>query len=302
MSGSYGGYNLDSEGWTFPHGVASCEYAGQDMLINYSTTYSVESLYHLALIAEYGSGNIRFMFKTDFSPPQIEILNLTDNVDSYTDYIISASIIDDISTIKNVQLSYTTDDWESSSSLTMLLREDDIFECTIPGQSEGKKVQYKIVAIDNAGNVGKMEGRYNVKKVTAINCNISHEEIELGNVINVNGVVSPSDENIAVRLMLSTPNGTMKEEIVYVGSDGNYAFYFQPDLIGYWHVQAIIDGNDLYNPSVSMSKSFHVIAEAEVFDFTYIYVILGIMVPVVAVFIYRRRKNSGEIDFSKLEM
>ncbi|MGF3523188.1 MAG: hypothetical protein ACQXXJ_08875, partial [Candidatus Bathyarchaeia archaeon] len=60
-----GGYSLDSEKY---RGVAyaSCEFRGQDMFLNFSTTNTVKTLYHLVLIGESGAGKAEFLIKTQF--------------------------------------------------------------------------------------------------------------------------------------------------------------------------------------------------------------------------------------------
>ncbi|HVP40717.1 MAG TPA: hypothetical protein VMS95_02025, partial [Candidatus Krumholzibacteriaceae bacterium] len=62
-SSIYGGYNFDSKQYR-GLAYASCEYPGQDMLINYTSPYDGESLYHLVLIGEAGEGTIGFAVKT----------------------------------------------------------------------------------------------------------------------------------------------------------------------------------------------------------------------------------------------
>jgi len=67
-SGAYGGYNLNSTGFRNPNATASCEFPGQDMLINYTHPDNGNTLYHLVLIAEEGAGEVSFIVKTDFGP------------------------------------------------------------------------------------------------------------------------------------------------------------------------------------------------------------------------------------------
>ncbi len=73
VSGFFGGYNLDSQGLR-GSAYASCEYPGQDMLINYTSPYGGEALYHLVFIGEVGQGNINFAVKTDFQGPSIDLV------------------------------------------------------------------------------------------------------------------------------------------------------------------------------------------------------------------------------------
>ena len=74
LSSSVGGYNFESEGY---RGVAfaSCEHNGQSMYLNYTSNYNGTNLFHLMLIGEYGSGDIEFMFKTQFANLTLTPLN-----------------------------------------------------------------------------------------------------------------------------------------------------------------------------------------------------------------------------------
>jgi hypothetical protein len=66
VTNKIGGYNFESEG---SRGIAyaSCEYAGQGMFLNYSSTNKFTNLYHLVLIGEEGNGQIQFILKTNFA-------------------------------------------------------------------------------------------------------------------------------------------------------------------------------------------------------------------------------------------
>ena len=76
--GIFGGYNLKAPSVRFPDRVASCEFAGEDMMINYTAPFPGEILYHLVFIAEDGAGDLSFMIKTDYDPPRISLFRPSD--------------------------------------------------------------------------------------------------------------------------------------------------------------------------------------------------------------------------------
>ena len=122
-SATYGGYRLDGEGFYHANASESCEYYGQDMLVNYSSGLTADPtrllLYHLALIAEEGEGNITFMFKTDFNSPTLNIADPIDGASSDDDVLVTAYAVDGESGLENVTLEYTVNDWVDWTTMEM---------------------------------------------------------------------------------------------------------------------------------------------------------------------------------------
>jgi hypothetical protein len=92
-------------------------------------------------------------------------------VDSNQDVFVSADITDAESGVKNATLQYTIDnstDWYGASthtvsmSLNMTARPQNSlalsFNATIPGQSSGTRVRFRVVAYDFAGNNATIDG------------------------------------------------------------------------------------------------------------------------------------------------
>ena len=72
---------------------------------------------------------------------------------------ISVNVTDALSGVKNVTLSYTTNDGATWTNLPMNYNSSTkLYEATIPGQEVGTWVRYKIVAYDNAENPATLDG------------------------------------------------------------------------------------------------------------------------------------------------
>jgi len=72
---------------------------------------------------------------------------------------ISVTVTDALSEVKNVTLSYTTNDGNTWTNLPMNYNPSTtLYEATIPPQRAGTWVKYKIVAQDNAGNQATKDG------------------------------------------------------------------------------------------------------------------------------------------------
>jgi hypothetical protein len=107
----------------------------------------------------------------DITPPTIVAVTQSpplNNVLENEAVAVSANVTDAESGVKNVTLTYTTDNWTTSNSLSMTLNTSTgLWEAAIPGNALGTLVKYKIVAYDNAGNsaVDDNAGNYYVYMV-----------------------------------------------------------------------------------------------------------------------------------------
>ena len=157
--GSFGGYNFKSDGY---RGVAyaSCEYLGQDMLLNFSALHSGKSLYHLVLIGEKGNGTVEFLVKTAFDAclvPSIvpgKVYLLADAVVAY----VSRS-----TDLLSATLRYSTDGWRNMTAIAMEVLGNRTCRGVIPGQTGGTFVDYRVEARDLLENVLVASGNYSVR-------------------------------------------------------------------------------------------------------------------------------------------
>jgi hypothetical protein len=145
VSEIYGGYNLDSEGFRNNESMASCEYPGEDMLINFTSPVEGNLLYHLVFIAEYGTGNINFMVKTDFDSPELSLLDPVEKVNPNNETNINAHIEEQFN-LEQVTLNYTTNNWTTSTTTEMIATKNQAYTGTIPGQPAGTSVNYTVLA------------------------------------------------------------------------------------------------------------------------------------------------------------
>jgi hypothetical protein len=158
-TGILGGYNLDSLGY---RGVAyaSCEYPGQDMLINYTSPHIGQTLYHLVLIGEYGAGTVDFLVKTIFDA-SLQPLIVPGKV--YLDTNATIAYVSKSTGLLNATLQYSTDNWTSTTTIPMEISDDKrTCTATIPRQAADAFVIYRVRAYDSLGNILVATGNYSV--------------------------------------------------------------------------------------------------------------------------------------------
>ncbi len=254
-SSLYGGYNLDSEGFRHPNAFASCEYPGQDMLINYTSPEEGNVLYHLVFIAEHEVGNLNFTVKTDFEAPTLMIHDPIERAYSNNETLVTAYVADTGSGLNKVILNYSTDDWATWNSIEMTPIQNQTYIGTIPGQPAGTTVKYKIVAFDIADYKTEVQSSYVVKNPTNINFSLSKSVIFAGESIDVTGSISHG----GVTLMLNyTYNNTVVTKQVSANSRGFFTDVYTPNKVGAWAVSAGWSGNETCFEAFTGYKNFSV--------------------------------------------
>jgi hypothetical protein len=258
-SATYGGYRLDGEGFYHANASASCEYYGQDMLVNYSSGLAYNPsrllLYHLALIAEEGEGTIRFMFKTDFTPPTLNITNPIDRASSDEDVEVTASAVDSESGLQSVTLNYTVNNWANWTAVEMAPSADDAFVATIPRQLGGKTVKYRVAAVDVAGNTMTKEISYAVKNTSYLYIALSKTVLQGGGSTQVVGWLSRGLAGVTLDFVWQ---GTHTLRTVQAGLNGSFTYEFAPDKAGTWTVSASWLGDQEWWEASSEACSFSV--------------------------------------------
>jgi hypothetical protein len=233
VSNSIGGYNFESEA---PRGVAyaSCEYPGQPMYLNYTSTNKFTNLYQLALIGEEGYGEIQFMLKTHFANESISPVVAPKMAFAGNATEISYSSI--TNNLERATCFYTVNNWTTQNSISMLTV-NHTCNATIPGQEAGSIVQYKIEAIDSLRNVLRAFGNYTVKMASSLDFTITNEKIQLGESINASGVLSPITNVSAVRLDIFGVNFN-KTMSCKIEPDGSFEATFKPPHSGNYSITA----------------------------------------------------------------
>jgi len=289
VSGSFGGYNLDSEGFR-GDAYASCEYFGQDMQINYTTPYDGESLYHLVLIGEFGSGNASFRVKTNFGDSALKLATSIQRVYPNNETTIAA--VSNNSKIQQAFLYYSIDNWITSNFSEMFVS-NCICNGTILGQEAGVMVNYRVEAFDMLDNMMSINGSYTVKYPSNINFTLSSKTITFGENISINGFIRPITEfaNASIKLIFAASNGS-KVAQYYLQTDGNFSASFKPSFLGPWSVKAQFIENQVMYESVSNTLQFVVLEPSFMVKYSmYIYAGIGASVMAVAVLVIIRRRR-----------
>ena len=233
LSSSVGGYNFESEAY---RGVAyaSCEYRGQSMFLNYTSSNTGANLYHLVLIGEEGSGDIDFMLKSHFGNTSLTPLATPTRV--YPNNPAEISYRSNNASLETAQLSYTTNNWTSIANVNMAIS-NQTCNATIPGQSAGSVVQYRIDSNDVLKNNMTATGNYTVKEQLTLNIAAVKANITLGQNITITGTLTPNDNSSKVTVQFLSSNDTQTLNC-QVNQNGTFLASFKPDTIGMWSVTA----------------------------------------------------------------
>jgi len=254
-TGLYGGYNLDDEGYKISKATASCEYFGEDVLINYTSPLKGDTvLYHLVLIGENGNGTLRFMVKTDFDPPEITILDPVWEVASVNGTTITANVTDQ-DVLKSVTLDYSVDSWKTSTSLQMSNVVNVTYAATIPAQIGGTTVNYRVEASDTAENLNGTLGSYVVKDATTLELSLLSTRVYINERAVVMGQMSAGG---TVLNLTYSCGSTEEERYIYVNQNGSFTDTFAPTKIGNWTVHAFWRGDAAHFNVTSETLNFTV--------------------------------------------
>ena len=279
LAGIYGGYNVDSEGIRINNAMASCEYPGEDMLINFTVPVQGEILYHLGLIAEHGEGTIQFMVKTDFEAPELTVTDEIKKAEPSSATTIKVNIKEKFN-LESVTLNYTKDNGETYSVMDMQLEQNQLFNATIPGEPAGTLIDYSIYAKDVSGNIGKFVGSYWVKNSENLTLEATNTVIEYGNPITVTGSTKAGQGNVTIKYQLesdyiaattanttsdtTTENQTIPTDTIIsrtVSTDASGSFSDSPALkqAGKWLVWATWNGSETYFGATSEQQKFTIL-------------------------------------------
>ncbi len=233
LTGTTGGYNFESEAY---RGVAyaSCEYMGESMFLNYTTHNTGANLYHLVLIGEEGAGDIEFMLKSQFGNTSLTPLVAPTRV--YPNTPAEISYISNNASLQNAELSYTTNNWTSTTRSSMVIS-NQTCNTTIPGQIAGSIVQYKVEANDVLNNNMTATGNYTVKLQPTLNIMAIRNEITVGENITITGNLTPIENDSQVKVTLASSNSTQTINSI-LRSNGTFTASFKASTSGLWSVTA----------------------------------------------------------------
>jgi hypothetical protein len=240
LTGDVGGYNLEDEGY---RGVAyaSCEFNGQDMYLNYTTTTEGPRVYHLVLMGEVGSGTIDFLVKTTFGGTLTPLTN-PGRVYPTNQTLISYEA--NSTELEDAALKYTVDDWMNVTTLPMAVS-NMTCNATIPQQQAGAVVQYAVNAVDAVKNNLTATGNFTVKYASSItDFNTTTPTVTLGGNITATGTLSREAAvgNASVTVQFMSTNDTITVTCKAL-ENGTFTASFQPETAGVYTAQATFTGS-----------------------------------------------------------
>jgi hypothetical protein len=277
ISSSVGGYNFESTGY---RGVAyaSCEYMGQQMFLNYTSSYTGLKLYQLVLIGEQGSGKIDLMLKTNFENRTLTPISTPTKVYPEVSARIAFSSSNNI-TLNTAQLSYTIDNWTNAETLDMQIC-NQTCNATIPGQIAGAFVLYRITASDVLKNNLEITGNYTVKERSTLNITTTKNKVTLEENITINGVLTPNLSLTIVKVEFLSGNETRTLNPV-VSNNGSFSASFKPAFSGNWSVIASLPETQTTYQSFSQQLQITVI-EPPVYVKYALFIVLGLVGAIAA--------------------
>ena len=254
LSGFYGGFNFDPQGFRHVDAMDSCEQNGEDMVIDYEAPVEGELLYHLVLIAEYGVGNLDFMVQTDFEPPEFLLIDPPEIVAAGESITLKVNITDETE-IVGISFMYTTDDGESWDSVTMRMEESGTYNVTVPGVDPGVTVEYLFEAEDEMGHKGEIEGSYFAIGESSLELRLIDDEILAGEETMAKGRLNPKGEDVILFFF----QGEEIYNFTLTTSDtGRFNQSLKPTSLGNWSVYAMFPENEAYYNSTSETLNFTV--------------------------------------------
>jgi len=251
LNEDYGGFNDDPQGYRNYEASDSCERSGQDMRIDYNSTRNDPILYYLVLIAEHGEGRVTFVLRTDFSPPNITLINPPDFVTSDEPFTLRSNITD-ISELDQVDFYMSTDGKQTWKKIDHSVN-PDIYSAELPALKKGTICDYSWEATDTLGNTAKKYGQAKAMNPTEIILIVEPENIYGGEGVMSKGTIGLPYADI-------TMNYTRGDHVVKfditTDDDGEFTHLFLPNQVGEWYVTAQFFGDNVNWPCSSNASIF----------------------------------------------
>ena len=253
FNGIWGGYNTSCMGDRNIDAMDSAEASGIDLEFEYkapSGDSGANVFYYLALIAEHEEDTVDFIIQTDFSPPELTLVDPPELVIEDDDTEILVTIKDEAD-IEEVWVMYTNDgeNWFREDLRSV----DDGYEGTLENYLAGDFVEYIVYAEDEFDNVGSTGSGFQVKKTVTISCSISDMTLMGDQNAKITGVTNI--ESIPLHATFTNGDNVKNFDIV-TGEDGAFSLTFNPPVLGDWSFRASFDGNNISLPAESNVLTF----------------------------------------------
>jgi hypothetical protein len=253
FNGAWGGYNTSVGGDRNILAMDSADRSGADLEFVYDspTGESGDNIfYYLALIAEHEDDTVDFIIQTDFSDPEITIVNPPELVIEDDDTEIKVTIEDEAD-IEDVWIMYITDgeNWSREDLSSGV----NGYEATLENYLAGDFVEYIVYAEDEFENVGSTGSGFQVKKTATISCSIADMTLMGDQNAMITGVTTLESAPLHVNFT----NGDHVENFeIVTGEDGAFSLTFKPSVLGDWSFQAYFYGDNISIPTESNVLSF----------------------------------------------
>jgi hypothetical protein len=224
------------------------------MVIDYNSPVKGKLLYHLVLIAEYGSGTLNFVVQTDFDPPDLQLVDPPSIATANEPTILEVSVADE-SEIEAVSLSYTRNVGSTWEEADVDSNGDGRYHGTIRGVGPGTVVEYVFEAEDVMGNLGEVRGGYTAMGDSTLEIEVRERDVLGGEEVEVRGQLRPWERDVVVSYSEGDDeyNFTVATDVF-----GLFSHAFRPESTGEWLVYADYKGDEDYHPVTSEKLNFTV--------------------------------------------
>ncbi|MDP2901172.1 MAG: hypothetical protein Q8O47_09410 [Candidatus Bathyarchaeota archaeon] len=254
VTGNYGGYNTNILGFKWPELTVSGFTYGEKVTL-YGNGGGVPTTYFLVLIAEYSKtsalSSVPFSIKTSTVEPTLSLNGTMGDVFTGETKKVSA-IISSPYALKSVWMNFTVNG-DPGELVEYFSKVGQLYEGEMPAFATKDVVDWSIFAVDEMGNVGRIDSSFTVRARTETSCLLSTGSVQAGETVEALGHTSVPGANVT----LDFTTGSFKDSIrVKAGATGSYQYSYLPKQPGVWSVQASYDGNDVSHPSKSPPASF----------------------------------------------
>ncbi|MFA5869690.1 MAG: hypothetical protein WC941_08335 [Candidatus Bathyarchaeia archaeon] len=254
VTGNYGGFNTSILGYKWPELTEGGYTYGEKITLQVQGSGG-PTTYFIVLIAEYSKtsalSSVPFSIKTSTVEPMLSLNGTMGDVFAGEPKKVSA-IVSSPYALKSVWMNYTVNG-EPGELVPYFSKIGQLYEGEMPAFATKDVVDWSLFAVDEMGNVGRIDSSFTVRARTETSCLLSTGSVQAGETVEALGHTSVPGANVT----LDFTTGSFKDSIrVKAGATGSYQYSYLPKQPGVWSVQASYDGNDVSHPSKSPPASF----------------------------------------------
>ena len=259
VSGSYGGFNTEIDGFSFSDLRSSCEYAGEEMDVTFGAPQHNETelvldtrdvFYYMVMLAEYYQGEISFYVKTDYRSINVTLVEAPKITITGEETRILVDL-ESPAPLSEVWIDYTVDGWKTEERLFMDPY-NDMYVGWLPEFELLDEVEYMVSAEDEIANSGTKSSSFIVLDPVQLQIATEKNKIYGGDTMEILGEALPFSE---IDINITKGEYSSKTRI-NVDADGNWVHTFSPPSEGIYTAQTFFNGDETHPGARSREVKF----------------------------------------------